>query len=243
MRITITTLLWQRHQIFDIWAKAIQNIIEAYPKINITVVVAGSEGAKSMELVKSYGFIYLETDNEFLGRKANMRLRFIDSLETDFVWFLGSDDITTPLTLKYYLDKIEQGFEEIAPTDLYLYNTKEKQLVYSCGYLNHRKSETLAVGRMLSAKILDQVGWELWPDDVQHGLDRHATAKMSTVERLKQPYQLKETGGIIMDIKTDMNLTPFMWREQYSLADKSIYKFFNTELCDLIKAIPFTQQH
>ncbi len=242
MRIVITTLLWKRHQIFHIWATSIQNIVEAHPAIDFIVVVAGSEHQKSKQLVQSYGFEYIETSNEFLGSKANKRLKYVREFKPDYVWFLGSDDITTPSTLKYYLDMIDQGYQEIAHTDLYLWDAQGKTLVYSCGYLNDRMGETLAVGRMLSGDVLQMLGWELWGNNVQAGMDRHASQRLYGISRSKKTYTLRETGGIIMDIKTDMNITKFKWREQYKPARKTIDKYFNKELCDLIKAIPFTTQ-
>jgi len=177
MRIAITTMLWGRHDLFRVWAIGIHRIINTFPSIDWVVTVAGSEGRESELLVRSCGFEYIETPNEPIGRKANMRLQFTKMYKPDYVLFCGSDDFFCNSAIKLYCGLIKKGYNEIAPLDIY-YLTPEKQIAYSHGYQGARKGEPVAVGRMLSSKILDKLDWRLWDDSEDMYLDGHSRDKI-----------------------------------------------------------------
>lgn len=223
MKIIITTLLWQRYEIFEIWAEAALRLINDFSntRTKISVVVAGSEGEQSKSLVEGFGFHYVEVPNMPLGRKANFRMLKCRDLKPDWVVFLGSDDIISSKTFRYLLKQMRKGYDAIHNMDLYYYDTISGYTVYNCGYINHRRGEPMAPGKCLSAKLLKRMKWKLWDDDLLNTLDFNLRKKLEKRRYKKHIYSLKEKGLMIMDIKGKNNITPFRMRPNYTIIEFS----------------------
>jgi len=140
MKVVIATMIWQRPEVFKVWAACAMTIIKLFPEIHIEVVVAGSEGRKSRELVEGFGFLYVEVKNEPIGRKANRRLMACEKLNPDYVLFLGSDDVVSPKAFNYLYRLMQLGVDEIVNMDLYYYDTRSKIAVHSIGFINYTSS-------------------------------------------------------------------------------------------------------
>ena len=199
-------MIWKRPDVFKVWAVAVQRIITTFTKINFEVLIAGSEGMVSKKIVDAWKWHYLETPNQPLGLKANIRLKACKKLKPDYVLFLGSDDIMSIPTFRFILNKIKQGFDEIAPMDLYIYDVQSKRLVYSRGYTNHRKGERLAIGRVIHKDVLNKINWTMWSNDKNRNLDGNSKSLLNGAVKKPYYYWLKENNLIIIDIKTDVNL-------------------------------------
>lgn len=217
MKIVITTLIWKRPEIFKIWAIAICRMVNDFPSVDFNVLVAGSEGNVSKQLVEFYGFDYLETPNEPIGNKANLRLQACRKYNADYVLFLGSDDVMSSKTFEFIYTKMQIGYDEIAPMDLYIYDTVSNTLVYSCGYTNKRKGERLAIGRALKCGVLDLVGWNMWKPGINKSLDGSSRDKLKNYIKNPHYYWLKLNGLMIIDIKSPENLSPFAIRENHTV--------------------------
>lgn len=226
MKIAITTMTWQRPKVFSVWAAATRRLIRNFPNVEFVVTVAGSEGECSRERVEKFGFEYIEAPNSPIGKKANIRLQFTKTFNPDYVLLLGDDDILSDDAFQYYLDKIKDGYDEIAPLDIYYYVAPLKCCAYSRGYIDHRKGEPVAVGRMCSKRVLDRVRWTLWEDAENKFLDNHAVKNLKSAVRKPHYYRLKKTGGVILDMKTSQNMTRFRWRKNYSKISNSILEKF-----------------
>ena len=224
MNIVITTMLWKRHELFEVWAMHIHRLVNSFPDYNISVIVAGSEGNESFNLVKGFGFYYIEVPNKPLGYKANIRLKACKVLKPDCVILLGSDDFINNKTFKYITDKIKEGFDEVAPLDLYVYDTITKRLVYSMGYTNHRKGEQLAIGRALSREVLEGVDWWLWDSFKNRGLDGLSRDRLKEVVKNPHYYKLKDNDLFMVDVKTKVNLSPFKIRENHRIVSPDLFK-------------------
>ena len=216
MKIVLATMIWKRHEVFKIWAQQVLALQNDYPLIDILALVAGSEGKRSQNLVHSYGFYYIETPNQPLGNKANLRLKACKNLQPDYVLFLGSDDIVSAKAFGYILARINEGFEQISSTDLYYYDTASKRVIYSAGYINHRAGEPMAVGRCVSARVLDALDWRLWKKTTRRGLDGSARDRLESIFHRRHVYRHKDAGGMVLDIKNEDNITLFKMRPNYT---------------------------
>ncbi|MBV1952564.1 MAG: hypothetical protein KUG64_10285 [Cycloclasticus sp.] len=218
MRIVITTLIWQRPEITKIWCEAVLRICEAFTDLHINVVVAGSEGASSRRLIESYfpnSNTYLETPNSPLSDKANLRLQECRKYKPDYVLFLGSDDIMNNKTFAFILDKMKRGHDEIAPMDLYIYDSISKRMIYSEGYTNHRKGERLAIGRVVKSSILDRMNWKMFQSGKDKGLDGGSRNVLTRFVQNPYYYYLKENDLMIVDVKSRIGLSKFMIRSNH----------------------------
>lgn len=211
MRVSISTMIWKRHDVFHVWATAWTRLINSFPEIDFDVVISGSEGALSRNLVESYGFHYIEVSNRPIGRKSNARLQYAQQFAPDYALTCGSDDVMCNKTFEFYLEKIQEGFEEIAPMQIYYWNVETKELAYSLGYHCSRKGEPIAPFRMVKSTILDQLSWEPWYDKEYMSLDSWYRDCLEMIPHKKLYYYPRKEGLFILDIKSKSSKTKFIW--------------------------------
>lgn len=198
--------MYRRHKVFDVFAQGIINLQEAFPEHEISCLVVGT-GDK--EAVDKYGFEYVDHPNQPLSQKANYRLKLCRD-KADYYLFLGSDDIIDVKTFAYYLEKIEQGHDWIAPYDLCLVNNG--YVYYSQGYKpgNPRFRESLAVGRCVSNELLEKCRWNLWDEIKERNIDKQAYDKLKHRAENEHFFYMTVTGGCIYDLKTGDNISEFI---------------------------------
>ncbi len=224
-------MMWQRPELFEIWAAGAKRLQADFPEANIEMVVAGSEGQKTRDIVEGHGFNYVEALNEPLGHKANVRLQWCKILNPTHVLLLGSDDLMSSTTLAYVLDKMNEGFDEVCAMDLYLHSTAHNETVYSEGYTNHRRGEPMAVGRCMKSWLLDQLNWTLWPDNIKRGLDGFSRDTLATIPHARHTYWLKEQDLAIIDIKHETNLSKWTMRPNWEkVGGKILAEHFPNEV-------------
>ena len=195
--------MYGRHRTFDVFAQGIRNLQDAFPNIEINCLVVGSGDQKAAD---KHGFEYHDYPNQPLSEKAQHRLSLCKN-RADYYLFLGSDDILDEKLFSYYLERIQDGYDFIAPYDIHLHWRSE--VYYAQGYAkgNARHGEPLAVGRCLSNKLLNDLNWELWMQRKEIGLDGLAWNKLKRVKN-KHFFYSKDI-GIVMDVKTKDNLSSF----------------------------------
>ena len=215
-------MIWKRPEVFRIWGHNMSRLADKY---GLTIAVTGSEGEVSRNLANEFSMCYHEWPNSPLGEKANQRLKFAGALNPDFVWLMGSDDIFTEKTVEYYLKKINQGYDEIASLDLYYYHYGD--VIYSHGYQGKRLGEPIAPGRMLSARVLDHYGWEMWNSSENKFLDGHVRNRVDQLDIKRHYFKHVEQGTCMMDIKTNENMTPYKLRSNYEKVSNKILKDFH----------------
>jgi hypothetical protein len=222
LKIVITTMVWKRWEIFEMWADGVKNIISYFNNVDIKVVIAGSEGNESRKRVEKHCFHYIEHPNMPLSNKANARLSACKQFNPDYVVLVGSDDIISIKAFDFILSKMAKGYDEIAPMDIYYFDTVSQTAAYSHGYQNRRKGEPVAVGRALSKYVLNKCNWNLWPQNIPCSLDRFSKKRINQFKRNHFYYRCKDEGIVICDIKSKTNITKFALRPNYEIINKSI---------------------
>jgi len=209
MRVLIPTLLWGRHNLFELWA-------EHHKSLPVDVLVCGSEGNASRRIAERHGFAYAEAPNQPLGRKAQLRLEATKALDWDYLLFLGSDDFIPAPTLAYYLEHMQVGYDFIAPLDLFLYAAErpglKRRLWYSAGYTwqsaPHRVGEPMAVGRALSRAFVERLDFRIWPSVTKY-IDRPAWQRIREHLQSWHTFRLRDNRALIFDVKSRANLSRF----------------------------------
>jgi hypothetical protein len=231
MRVLIPTIMYGRHQVFDVFAQGVRELRRAYPEITFEVLVVGTGDSKACQ---KHRYEYYRYKNEPLADKANYRLSLCKD-RADFYLFLGSDDIMRPDTFETYLKAIEEGADYIAPLDLCFWY--KKKMYYSHGYgpAHPRHGEPLAVGRMVSNELLNRVRWSLWTSGRNKNIDREAYEKLIRFSKHKHFYQLCDISGLILDIKTSDNLSGF--QESWTYLGRPRY-YLSDKICKLLSTLP-----
>ena len=216
MKVCINTIMYKRWDVFNkVYAKGVFELIKSFPEIDFEVVIIGST-IKDKEVATNHGFTYHDCSNFPIGAKAQYMIEMSRKTNADFYLTLGSDDIMTPKTFEYCLGYMKQGYEHIAPYDIF-YNYKGK-LYHIDGYdvLHPRYLEPLIVGQILSKSILDRLDWQLFDKNVMHkGLDKYAAQRIKSANAKSHHYFCIDTDGYIVDFKTESNIskiTPEKWQ-------------------------------
>lgn len=206
MRISINTLIWKRHPIFELWAKSMQSIITAFPNIEIVVNVAGSEGNLSKNLVEKYNFNYVECEN-ILGKKFNAVFQLSQLSNPNYVLLLGSDSIINKSLFQTYLSE-SNGKDYLGVVDLYYYDVCHKKAKYWPGYKGLREGEPIGAGRLFSKKLLDTLNWTPYSDHIMKGCDADMSRRLKNIG-FYNPHliYLKGTNNLLLEIRSSVNLT------------------------------------
>lgn len=229
MRILIPTIVYGRHRTFKVFAQGVRNLREAYPEVDIDVLVVGTGDKKSVDI---HGFEYHDFPNQPLSAKAQHRLE-LSKNRADYYLFLGSDDLMDVKLFGYYLEKIKEGYDFIAPYDIYYWF--KNIIYYSSGYKQDspRYKEPLAVGRCLSNKLLNEFNWQLWTEERKIGLDAGVWKKLKRVKN-SHFFNCKDI-GILLDVKTPQNLSRFNKRLHTRMGWPK--EFLNNNLIPLLNGL------
>lgn len=218
----IVTGIWKRHEVFEIFAKHTK-------KLGIGVIVAGSDGKDSEAIVKKYGFHYIEIDNQPLATKMNATTLKAKELGYTHVICVGSDDLLSKELIDEYLKLMRKGYDYIGVTDFYFYEMESGKAAYWGGYRDRQRiGHTAGAGRVISNALLDEWDWLPWDDKDSKYLDNSMQNKLRSSLHPKTTFSLKEKGLLAVDIKSQVNMTPFeLWDNTSYIDPKLITDNFN----------------
>lgn len=202
----IVTGMWKRPEVFKIFGKHYENI-------GIDVIVVGSEGNTSKKLAESFGFIYLERPNKPLGAKMNTTIKEALKRGYTHVICVGSDDLLSRELIDEYISLINDGYDFIGLTDFYFYELKTGKASYWGGYIDgDRIGNTVGAGRVFSRRLIESWGGIVWDSNANRYLDGTVQRKIITSKYPQVTFSLKKKGMFAVDIKSDVNVTPFkLW--------------------------------
>lgn len=143
------------------------------------IVVVGSE-PNDREAAEIAGATYVNYSNDFLSAKIQAGVDRAKKFSPDALLMAGSDDwlsLNWIEKLVPYLPK----FDIIGGGKVYIFNYSSKQLIYIPIYIDTpRYGEPLGPGRLISRRILDEVGWKLFNKTVRRSVDGWSFQHMKT---------------------------------------------------------------
>jgi hypothetical protein len=218
MKISVVSATWKR---FDVFLKFINGI----KLLDVELCLAVSE-QRYIDYCQKNNIKHVVIANDPLATKMNAALQLAKG--SDYVLFLGSDDIVSPNLFEYYKEQINKGIDFIGCLDWYFYDIRTKQSTYWGGYReSNRKGVTCGAGRVLSKRVLDLWNWKIWEDKHSHILDNSFEVRMNQTVMTKHIFKLKDRGMFGLDIKSDTNMTPFkLWDNTSYIDSQIIYKNF-----------------
>lgn len=212
MRLAIATAIWQRPEVFRIFAANTIKLISESKAHEFKVFCVGSEGEVSESLAKDYGFAYIEHPNKPLWAKWNAVVKACESWQPDYVLMMGSDDVMDAKLLNNYRRHMNRRVDFIGCLDWYFYDLRSGAAIYWGGYKEiSRRGKTVGAGRMLSSDLLTRLNWQPWqqPKDGE-GMDGTMMRRLEGIPYTKAAIRMGDGTGV--DIKSDTNITTFaMW--------------------------------
>lgn len=216
--IAVATIAHKRVEVFELWVKHTLSLDEVVP-----VVALSCDGTEAV--CKKYGVFYYRMENLPLSNKCNARMEMCRHLDIDGVITCGSDDLISQSYIDYILIK-SVDYNLINPLDIYYYDTESKQCAYSKGYQNERKGEPLGVGRYYRRDLLDILNWKTITGNWSGSLDRHTQnyLRMYKHHFNELRFRMHHQGVFIVDVKTQENITKFIWRDNYVKISEELFK-------------------
>jgi hypothetical protein len=115
------------------------------------------------------GALYYEYPNSPLSNKWQYGIGMAGKLDPEAVLICGSDDWLTPGWVEYFYPHIKSGMDMVGKSQWLTCSTKDKIELIKCGYKD--SADPLGSGRLISARILDKINWNLYPINLESGLD------------------------------------------------------------------------
>lgn len=191
-KILVLLPIWKREKITRI---CLDNLQELQKTRSIKVLTIVSEKwAKFASF--SYGFDFVEAQNEDLGKKMNKGIERALTMNFDYLMNLGSDDIITKELFEMYKPYFE-----------------EKKPLFGCSKVTFIDSDTkeaktkdyktmMGAGRCIRKDILQKyVGKGLYDNGIKGGLDTNSLQKFSCTHEI-----IENDPALIIDIKSDVNI-------------------------------------
>ena len=208
MKIGIATCMWQRPEVFDIYAEGINRLRK---KFDIMPLAVGSEGKVSEDLCRKHKFMYIEHYNRPLGKKFAEGLRCFKNTDVDYVMIMGSDDLISDNLMEAYMPHMENREQVIGILDIYYYDLSEGDLCYWPGFGlkdidKKREGEPMGMARCLSRELLDKMGWNVWNEKINKGLDWTMWQKIKGYDAKIATIKMKDIGAFGVDLKSETNI-------------------------------------
>jgi hypothetical protein len=228
MRLALVTGIWKRPEIFRMFAAGVQVLQQHFKgRLDIVCCVAGSEGIPSRNLVNQYpNFFYTEVPNQPLGEKMNKAAYLASRLSPNYCLMLGSDDLIGITLMEKYFALMQMGIDYTYLMDCYFFDTVTKRGLYWGGYTKaFNRGRALGMGRLISARILNQIRWVCWPPGYDRVLDTAFDKQLDRARCSRHAINLKGENLFALDIKSPTNMTNFtLWdNSQYVDGKKLLF--------------------
>lgn len=201
-KVIVFTPVWKRPEILKIWAKGVQRLQEYAPEyvdIQPLCIVSDQEDA---DLVSSFGFNMVWSENKPLGKKHNAGLEYLRNKEFDYILQLGSDDLITSEYLNYSYSAMEKGLDLFGVTKLYFVEPKLEKACYFS--LTTHQSTLIGAGRFISHKAIKKLNYKLWPDGINRGLDMTSQNNLALIG--VAPEIINTSSICVLDVKSEVNI-------------------------------------
>lgn len=241
IKLAIVTSIWGRPEVFRMFMKGIQKLVDGCHDFHFTLVLSTSfqndrskcfdEEIAFEDLYNGWigdspcPFVTIEIPNEPLAAKVNATTYACRDLGVHYVLCLGSDDIISPELLNEYAKYMRKGIDFIGVSDFYFYDTVSNKALYWGGYREQwRKGHSAGAGRALSARLLEQWNWMPWENKDSLMLDKSMQDKLKITPHTIEVFSMKEKGLFALDIKSSTNMTPFKQWDNSEFIDVEIIK-------------------
>lgn len=194
--------------------------------ILLNLFIVGSDNISTVTTANRFSASFAVHPNKPLGAKHNMGIQSLhshfmgkyekqnrESSVPDAVAVFGSDDIVNRAFFTSVRDlmvpKSGGRHHMVGLRDIFFYDLKNEQLVYTKGYRSFQSevSGTLGCGRVYSWSLLEALDWEVWDSERNHGLDQSATRnvlkKVAMIEEVSVGVVGRERGIVAVDMKSD----------------------------------------
>ena len=176
--------------------------LEKMPFIDVVMIYSNDEDGEFLDQFENV-MAKAKVKNKPLSHKWNTAIKCLAQVDFDAVILLGSDDYIDEAFLEFASKNIK-GFDMIGFHDAYY--ESEQGDYYWRGYDNHRKGEPVGAGKVYSRKFLESIGYNLFPEHRDIGLDGISWRVVKRSNAKVKIFSLKEEGIKLYDVKDGLGM-------------------------------------
>jgi hypothetical protein len=201
LKIRAVIPLWRRPEVTKFCFDGMLELI-ASSKHEIAVSCVLSE-PEFIPLCEEYGFNWVFENNDPLGKKINSGIKSTLKYKYDYLMMMNSDDVVkTELIDKWYDPYFEKlnpyfGVKKVTFVNFHTHEAKEYTYEFS----------VLGIGKMVHRSVVDLLKGELYPWQLNKGLDDHMMDRMISCKI--SPTFVDYDGMLAMDFKSETNIWPW----------------------------------
>lgn len=199
IKLMVYLAVWRRPEITELCLIGIQRMRQ-HPAYEIMFAVISE--SEMIPLMEKYDIKWAKYENLPVGKKKNYGLSVLSVYDFDYLMEIGSDDLVTNYLLDQYLDYFGKydffGISDAA------YIESESGLCHR--FISYKS--TYGAGRVMSRKLLESVGWTLWPDNISRGMDNASIRNVRDAGYQFHQVKHGEYPGLI-DVKSAENIWKF----------------------------------
>lgn len=195
--IGIITCNFGRVPILEIFCAGIERLRRDTGLAIPTVCVGDEDGA---ELCSENGIYHEVYPNKPLTGKFNRAMYIIrNRYDVDYVMIMGSDNLLSTRTFLAIKEECDKGTDLVGLSEVYFFCCDD---VHTGKLIHFRHTTVLGVGRTISRRVLDAVGWQPWNIERDRAID---TIMLDSVRPYVKTRALLD-GYHVFDLKTSFNL-------------------------------------
>lgn len=154
-----------------------------YQKNGCYKVVCAGDNPEEKRLCQSLGAVWVQMPNKPLGKKWNAAFLKARDFAPDAVLYVGSSDWLSENWIEKTKPYVERYGITGVPGCHFVDIPKKGEIraVYWAGYTGDRASESIGIGRMLSAKLLELINWQPFDATKNSSMDSSMKARCAAV--------------------------------------------------------------
>jgi glycosyltransferase involved in cell wall biosynthesis len=145
-----------------------------YKKNSIHKVICVGDDPRDRKVCEAAGAEWIHHRNRPLGQKWNTGFRAAQKYNPDACLFVGSSDWVSD-TWTAVLSQYLSNYDLIGLPGCYFLDItstlQAHRALFWPGYIGKREGESIGIGRLISAKVLDKLKWEPFDDVLDRSLD------------------------------------------------------------------------
>ncbi len=200
MKIGILTVSHKRSRIDKCFCLMFDRLQASYPGLFLCVIAVSIE--EEMKVFTDHGIEAYLYKNNPVGEKHNYVLKMLEG-RCSHVLHLGSDDIID----NNFMNALIKGAEKdiVWGQGLVFYSVQDKK----ARFWDQPFRNVAGPAKLMRSELLDRVNWHIWDDAINKGLDHSCFLTMEPLISSKLVFQSNKVGGLLLDIKSEVNINPY----------------------------------
>jgi hypothetical protein len=177
-------------------------------------VICSGDDEEDRQTAVNAGAEWVNCANYPLSKKWNRSFHAASFYDPDYYLFVGSSDWLSENWLPVMYDHMKDGTGMAGKRDMYLLDNGAngyKRLCHWPGYIGERESETIGIGRILSAEAMEKLNFSPFDAGIHNGMDGSMQRRLNVV---KSPIKT-----ITDESLKSLSISDYRWPNKHKFED------------------------